>query len=480
MPSFRVFFVLVVAWGLWLLCIHILSVNLFSIELGPHEGSNPSPTPSLQVLADPTQLTDSVATEVPQIPTHWRSIKWETLPIIQTYLEVAPTRSTPDPCQLGVDKCERILKYVELSFPPFHLPFPEFATLEDRTMWTSGFRTLFPATLERTASCEQRGLQLCIDHPEYADPEYGAVSDEDVDTTGLLVTMRGSIIRPNDDQQCGNRERNFQQILNRGILSVSGGKEEKGAEKIFIRVPMSNLWQHFLDGSLPKLMQWLDDIHPETTIIIQSKHSPYLCAIPESQGLQSFCGTLESESDFAEVLHYACHTPPMHPYHWRRMQSFLGVRVIPLEQRNVVIYNTRNGNSNNGGARRVGNDEEVIDHIRKYVEAWGGDFVVFNSGQFSPEMSLRLFNSARAVIGPHGGAMYNTFFCLPGTLVVEFTDMLSPSMLRDHHLTPFRSSRMLEHTFYAIPQVISSYADEFMISLDSIDLILRKELPYTL
>jgi capsular polysaccharide biosynthesis protein len=42
------------------------------------------------------------------------------------------------------------------------------------------------------------------------------------------------------------------------------------------------------------------------------------------------------------------------------------------------------------------------------------------------------FAEVVAVIGPHGGAFYNTFFCARGTLVIEFFP-LKPSGTSAYH-----------------------------------------------
>lgn len=248
-------------------------------------------------------------------------------------------------------------------------------------------------------------------------------------------------------------------------------------QAIFVKVPMSYIFQHTLDGSLPKLVQWLDYISPATTIILEQVGHRYLCTLPGHQGLPGFCDLRSSGTETARLLHWGCFAPTLHPYSWRRMQTLVGVRELPVEDRKVILYATRSGGkSNNGGMRMVNNDEAVQKLLRTHFakRGMGEEVIIYHANEYDPMQNLRLWNSARAVIGPHGGAMYNSFFCLPDTVVVEFVDLSTPNSIVVNHLVPHKASSFLQHKYWTIPQVTTR---NFMIPLEDLQHILDTEFP---
>ena len=71
--------------------------------------------------------------------------------------------------------------------------------------------------------------------------------------------------------------------------------------------------------------------------------------------------------------------------------------------------------------------------------------------------------------------MYNIFFSLPGTVVVEFGDLINDRLMVTNHLVPHRASSFLGQVYYTIPQI----GTQFLIELTSIQNILDKEFPIT-
>jgi len=65
-------------------------------------------------------------------------------------------------------------------------------------------------------------------------------------------------------------------------------------------------------------------------------------------------------------------------------------------------------------SRRLLDEERITSFLRSM------GFEIFLPGRYSVAQQARVFAEARAVIGPHGGAMTNVVFMRPGSLVVEF------------------------------------------------------------
>lgn len=94
---------------------------------------------------------------------------------------------------------------------------------------------------------------------------------------------------------------------------------------------------------------------------------------------------------------------------------------VPYEERKLIIYCTRDLPGVND--RHVANEAEILAGLRDLIaeRGEGEELIVFDPRNYGTlREAARLFSTARAVIGIHGAAFYNLFFCPPGTLVYEF------------------------------------------------------------
>lgn len=162
----------------------------------------------------------------------------------------------------------------------------------------------------------------------------------------------------------------------------------------------------------------------------------------------------------AHKMLFTCNVPKYHPWIWQKMQQILDVdRNVPREKRHRIVYLPRGGNN-----RRVENEDELLKELRAWIDQYNQmmmmerynniskqqqqqqqidnntdtlrpqqqqqhlhkefkpltlDLFISNKESFA---SLRKFfnQETRAVIGPHGGALYNINFCPSDTLVIEF------------------------------------------------------------
>lgn len=65
-------------------------------------------------------------------------------------------------------------------------------------------------------------------------------------------------------------------------------------------------------------------------------------------------------------------------------------------------------------SRRVANESKLIEMLRSY------GFEAYYLTSLSVKDQVKLFNSARVIVGTHGGGLSNYVFCRPGTKVLEF------------------------------------------------------------
>lgn len=125
----------------------------------------------------------------------------------------------------------------------------------------------------------------------------------------------------------------------------------------------------------------------------------------------------------ARRLVYSCNAP-RHPYHVRKFAEEMGVmsrEIIPLSERKTVIYFSRRKASH---GRRVVEEETLIEKLKQLLQRRnkGEKLEVLDGIKGSLSDTIKRFQNVRAIIGAHGGALYNARFAHPGTLIMEFVN----------------------------------------------------------
>jgi hypothetical protein len=180
---------------------------------------------------------------------------------------------------------------------------------------------------------------------------------------------------------------------------------------INLMVPDSWSFQHFFDGSFPKLAQsWelvADD--PDVTFMIESPRDSIIFKLFERLGVSrdQLAFHQHSVAFQAEQFHFSCATPPIHPYLWQKMQQIAGVRQIPFAERNRIAFMSRNiaGTHSNPG-RHILNENDVLAAIRAFIADRDEVLEIYDHRNY-PEFAdnIEFFNRAKVIIGPHGGGM---------------------------------------------------------------------------
>ncbi len=266
--------------------------------------------------------------------------------------------------------------------------------------------------------------------------------------TGLVTVFNGGVAHDRIDCSC---ESDLSLFRNRSGQSFDQPARLEGVI-VPLLVPGSSAFQHFLDGSLPKIIQILPLIHnldlkllllkPRDKIIY---HMLYHLGIPE--------GKLLYYSDYAphsyqgvktESQLNTCITPPVHPFLWQKAAELLrGIQQSSPASK--VILLTRS-HSYNGG-RRIVNRRDVVTSLRR---RYGDDFLLFRAG-YNLKQTQRIFGSARVVIGVHGGAFYNMFFASPNTTFVELMPTMPDGGLpKLSHTIVWRTARSLGQRYWRI------------------------------
>ena len=191
-------------------------------------------------------------------------------------------------------------------------------------------------------------------------------------------------------------------------------------------IPMSFLFQHFFDGTMPKLLQAYEFIKRDNVKILLEwpKHNNVYYLL-DALGIPPENVVWHRRGDVSTVYHanymlMICIAPPLHPLLWHRLRRFLGVSnqiPAPVSQSKVMLL-TRAGAVN--GGRSIINHQELHNFLQN---RYNSSLMVFD-GSYNLIQAVKIFSHVRIIIGPHGGAFYNLMYSSLNTTVIEFAPVL--------------------------------------------------------
>lgn len=247
-----------------------------------------------------------------------------------------------------------------------------------------------------------------------------------------------------------------------------------------IIVPMAFLFQHFVDGTLPKIFQSYEIVkRPEVKLLMEK---PFI-------GSENILGMLKElnisrkrivwhkRSDMdtvynAQYLINTCITPPLHPDLWHSFRRRFGVNDVatePWSKRKVILLQRLGGTSQ---GRRLTNLQEVH-HVLE--DKYGENLVTFH-GDYKLHEVKKLFGQAKIIIGPHGGAFYNIQFSPKDTVIIEFApvkpDGEDPPALP--HAIFWRIADMIGQSYWRVPIVTEGEDNDMYVKIGKLYSILEK------
>ncbi len=242
-------------------------------------------------------------------------------------------------------------------------------------------------------------------------------------------------------------------------------------------VPESNAFQHFLDGSLPKLVQSYNIImSPGVKVLILQPRDSIIFEILQRLNFTKdklvIYSPYSSENVGANLQINTCVTPPLHPMLWQKGRSMLGAPAklpVPLSESHVILL-TRAGSFN--GGRNMNNQAEVEELLKK---RYSSRLVIFQGG-YTLKQSIEIFGKSSILIGVHGGALYNLNFAPSGTHVVEILPMAGPGEPIGNiaHTIIWHMAQLLDQKFWRIHQKSESFFGDIDVDLIRLKKVLDK------
>ena len=354
------------------------------------------------------------------------------------------------------------------KYPAFVLP-PPFSYETSRRKLLPSISSYY-RELSNHKRDECRGEDICVHPSHYVNlyTSYGASDPVSSSDKEYIVFFQSEYLRGRIDvaaqgmlpfdYDCGcfsDHSRALARSLHRPYR-VSG-------TVVFLLVPNGATIHHFIDSVLPKLVQlevFLNDPAIRFLLDISSQY-PLVTALLERLGIAG-----DRLLNYKDIKHLGdgvtadrfvmtCNTPPLHPYLWQRAQYLLRlphlVNPSSYHQNTILYLSRRKGTI--GGGRKVANEQELERKIQQFASEHGYNYVSFFHSDYGDlEELLRLWSSAVAVVGPHGGAFSNILFAPKGCYVIEFLPngpiFTGPTF--KEHLSTYFQAMLLGHRYFAV------------------------------
>ena len=271
---------------------------------------------------------------------------------------------------------------------------------------------------------------------------------------------------------CGWKS-NIHDFSKNKVSKISGLQKDTIYVPMF--VPEGYTFQHFMDGVLPKLMQ-IQAVLNWTNIKLLFRNAiwsnaPIILDILKALGVTKDRIVVRVET-VVPIMFNTCVTPPVHPFLWQKVRRILGgAETLPVSYETAsVILLTRAGSRN--GGRKMLNQKELEAHLRKRYRS---KLVIFKGG-YGLEAARSMFSSASIVIGVHGGAFYNIYFCPRKTSIIEIIPIKQDGVSMPTRTPAFdifwRTADMLGMDYYRIFQKQSIDNGDLVFDLHKLTAVL--------
>ena len=264
------------------------------------------------------------------------------------------------------------------------------------------------------------------------------------------------------DNRIGLRDVVSEKYFNSGRENKSG----TGSEVIFPLVHWYKSYYHWIADYLPKL-RILDKYEKETgdepKILIRKDSASYRTQSLELLGYSE--DRIIEWSNDDRIISRAVFTNhrrgqaehSRQDYRWLRNQVIDKIEMQEHSSEYDYIYISRQGEKD---GENVHNDRSVneFEKFSELIKSYG--FKIVRAEEYSFEEQIQLFNSAKVIMGPHGGGLTNMIFA---------NDPLIIELFPDSKVIPLYSylSDALKFDYQAV--VVESNGDNLVIDMDEFE-----------
>ena len=274
--------------------------------------------------------------------------------------------------------------------------------------------------------------------------------------TGIIRLIEGARYGPNIP--CGWRSV-LDDFKNPNHSKTSSDDVGKSIVYCPLLVPESEAFQHFLDGTIPKLLQVLPFLlleNVQLVIFSYNGRNRVIPAILNRLGLDnlsvkqiSIKDRIENRVTDVEYELNTCVAPPLHPLLIQTLHTLIGAPWDlegPINNTFVILLNRRHS------ARNPGRVILNHDHVASFLKQRYGDRFHSFHGVYDLQRAFSVFGKARMIIGVHGGAFYNLNFSPRQTTIVEVMPVWGDEYPNLAHSIVWRMADALGQPYWRINQ----------------------------
>ena len=257
-------------------------------------------------------------------------------------------------------------------------------------------------------------------------------------------------------------------VIGSNIINIKQYSNPQDIELLPITFIWSQSWQHFMQDNLPILCYVLPFLkeNPQITILLRNVNFDinYIISLLNISNKIIF----SNSNNFTCKKLYHIHFSPNATIYWWPPILFKNCNNIICNQesiQNKLVYITRN----NVNTRRISNENEVVIFLKQKAQELNLEFIYFQHNNFTMQQRHALFNEAKIVVAPHGGANYHIIFCKPKTLFIEicFINLM-------HCLANIALS--IDLNYWILPVLGHQNSLGTNVSIDNLNKILTKSL----
>jgi capsular polysaccharide biosynthesis protein len=172
----------------------------------------------------------------------------------------------------------------------------------------------------------------------------------------------------------------------------------------------------------------------------------------------------------AEVLVMVESAPKVHPHYFEKLRELID---LPKRNRTKIVWIVRKKENSYYAQRLMANQGDVIEALA--VRFGRERLVVFDHHKYGLNETIELFASAKAIIGAHGGGMYNQFFASKMCTIVEIMPVRPNGLYPDQvmagdvpsfsHMAVWSNSLLIGQEFWRYYAMASG--NEFRLNITS-------------
>ncbi|OHS98731.1 hypothetical protein TRFO_08736 [Tritrichomonas foetus] len=267
-------------------------------------------------------------------------------------------------------------------------------------------------------------------------------------------------------------------------LPPNKGKNPKCEILLILTGHWGHYFQHFFDNIGPQLSMAIDalGVDPRNITLVADISSmfPNVPKLWKRIGFKRVVASKINKNYAAKTLVYVESAPKVHPHYFENIRKLLKIPESDPAKRKKIIFVSRKMSNSYYNQRFILNEDNVIYLLqmmygKKHV-------VIYDHHNYTLDETIELFSEARAIIGAHGGGLYNQFFSPKTAVVIEilpikknglYPDQKNPEKVPSFsHMAVWSNTQLIGQKFYRFYQI--TYQPNFMVDLYKFEKFLAK------